>query len=146
LAAAVTKAVLAGPEPRLYSGANLSPLGGAASSSTFVDPKHEAMALAGVQATWGHTGRVQALASSDFTTITPTFDWGKGLGDLPDSTPYLRPFAITGNLSVDFPTKVQSNRNPNANNLNYGFAIEYSLEYTFSTMFGTSASAGRSIT
>jgi hypothetical protein len=97
----------------------------------FVDPKHEAMALAGVQATWGHTGRVQALASPDFTTITitPTFDWGKGLGDLPDSTPYLRPFAITGNLSVDFPTKVQSNGNPNANNLNYGFAIEYSLEY-----------------
>ena len=114
----------------------------------FVNPKHEAMALAGVQATWGHTGRVQALASPDFTTITitPTFDWGKGLGDLPDSAPYLRPFAITGNLSVDFPTKVQSNGNPNANNLNYGFAIEYSLEYTFSTMFGTSASAGRSIT
>jgi hypothetical protein len=95
----------------------------------FIDPKHEAMALLGVQATWGHTGRVQALGSPDFTTITPTFDWGKGLGDLPESLPYLRPFAITGNLSVDFPTKVQSNGSPNSNNFNYGFAIEYSLEY-----------------
>jgi hypothetical protein len=95
----------------------------------FINPKHEAMALVGVQTTWGHTGRVQALGSPDFTTITPTFDWGKGFGDLPESLPYLRPFAITGNLSVDFPTKVQSNGNPNSNNLNYGFAFEYSLEY-----------------
>jgi hypothetical protein len=95
----------------------------------FINAPHEAMALAGVGVTWGHTGRVQALGSPDFTTITPTFDFGKGLGDLPDSLPYLRPFAITGNLSVDFPTKVESNGNPNPNNFNYGFAIEYSLEY-----------------
>jgi hypothetical protein len=95
----------------------------------FINGPHEAMALAGVSATWGHTGRVQALGEPDFTTLTPTFDWGKGLGDLPDSLPYLRPFAITGNFSVDFPTKVESNGAPNSNNLNYGFAIEYSLEY-----------------
>ncbi len=95
----------------------------------FVDPHHEAMALAGLSATWAHTGRVQALASPDFTTLSPAFDWGKGFGDLPDSLPYLRPFAVTGNLSVDFPTKVESNGAPNSNNFNYGFAVEYSLEY-----------------
>ena len=95
----------------------------------FVNGPHEAIGLAGLNATWGHTGRVQALGAPDFTTLTPTFDFGKGLGDLPDSLPYLRPFAITGNLSVDFPTKVESNGSPNANTFNYGFAIEYSLEY-----------------
>jgi hypothetical protein len=95
----------------------------------FINAPHEVMALAGVSATWGHTGRVQALGEPDFTTLTPTFNWGKGFGDLPDSLPYLRPFAVTGNLSVDFPTKVNSNGNLNSNNLNYGFAIEYSLEY-----------------
>lgn len=95
----------------------------------FVNAPHELMALAGLSATWAHTGRVQALGSPDFTTLSPTFDFGKGLGDLPDSLPYLRPFAITGNLNVDFPTKVESNGAPNSNNVNYGFAIEYSLEY-----------------
>jgi hypothetical protein len=95
----------------------------------FVNAPHEAMALVGLNATWGHTGRVQALGEPDFTTLSPTLDWGKGFGDLPDSVPYLRPFAITGNLSVDFPTKVNSNGNLNSNNFNYGFAIEYSLEY-----------------
>jgi hypothetical protein len=95
----------------------------------FIDPKREAMALVGLQSTWAHTGRVQALASRDFTTLTPTFDWGKGFGDLFEPDSFLRPFAVTGNLSVDFPTKVESNGNPNANNFNYGLAIEYSLEY-----------------
>ena len=95
----------------------------------FIDPPTETMALLGVSATWGHTGRVQALGSPDFTTITPTFDFGKGFGDLFEPESFLRPFAITGNLSLDFPTKVQSNGNPNSNNFNYGFAFEYSLEY-----------------
>lgn len=95
----------------------------------FVDAPHEALGLVGLSATWGHTGRVQALGAPDFTTLTPTFDFGKGFGDLPESLPYLRPIAITGNLSVDFPTKVESNGSPNSNNFNYGFAFEYSLEY-----------------
>ena len=95
----------------------------------FINAPHEAMALVGLDATWGHTGRVQALGQPDYTTLSPTFDFGKGLGDLPDSLPYLRPFAITGNLSFDFPTKVESNGVANSNNFNSGFAIEYSLEY-----------------
>jgi hypothetical protein len=95
----------------------------------FIDAPHEAMALAGLQTTWAHTGRVAALGSPAFTTLSPTFDFGKGFGDMFDPFSYLRPFAITGNLSLDFPTKVESNGNPNSNNFNYGFAIEYSLEY-----------------
>lgn len=95
----------------------------------FVNAPHEAIGLAGLGVTWGHTGRVQALGAPDFTTLTPTFDFGKGFGDLPESLPWLKPFAITGNLSVDFPTKVESNGSPNPNAFNYGVAIEYSLEY-----------------
>ena len=95
----------------------------------FIDPQREMMALAGLGVTWAHTGRVAALGTPDFTTLTPTFDFGKGLGDLPDTLPFIRPFAITGNLSVDFPTKTESAGSPNPNNFNYGFAFEYSLEY-----------------
>ncbi len=95
----------------------------------FVSAPHEALGLAGLRVNWAHTGRVQALGAPDFTTLTPTFDFGKGFGDLPNSVPWLRPFALTGNLSFDFPTKVESNGAPNPNNVNYGFAIEYSFEY-----------------
>jgi hypothetical protein len=95
----------------------------------FVNGPHEALALVGLNVTWAHTGRVQALGAPDFTTLSPTFDFGKGLGDLPRSLPYLRPFAITGNLGFDFPTKVESAGVPNPNNFNYGFAFEYSLPY-----------------
>jgi hypothetical protein len=95
----------------------------------FVDPPHEAIGLVGLNVTWAHTGRVQALGAPDFTTLSPTFDFGKGFGDLPRSLPYLRPFAITGNLGFDFPTKTESAGTPNPDNFNYGFAFEYSLPY-----------------
>jgi len=99
----------------------------------FINAPHEAMALVGFQQSWAHTGRVQALGAPDYTTLSPVFDWGKGMGDLPESLPWLRPFAITGNFSYDFPLKTTS-YGPNGpmlhpNNFNYGIALEYSLEY-----------------
>ena len=95
----------------------------------FKNGPHEATAMVGVDTSWGHTGRVQALGADDFTTVSPLLDFGKGFGDLPDGLPWLRPFAITGNLSADFPTKSESNGNPNPDNFNYSFAFEYSLPY-----------------
>jgi len=95
----------------------------------FVNAPHELIGLVGLKASWGHTGRVNEAGAPDFTTLTPTFDFGKGFGDLPDSLPWLRPFALTGNFAVGFPTKTTSNGNPNANTLNYGVALEYSLEF-----------------
>jgi hypothetical protein len=95
----------------------------------FVDGPSEAIGLVGLNVTWAHTGRVQALGEPDFTTLSPTFDFGKGFGDLPHSLPWLRPLAITGNLGFDFPTKVESAGTPNPNNFNYGFAFEFSLPY-----------------
>jgi hypothetical protein len=105
------------------------PLQTGAQYQLFVNGSHEALGLLGLNVTWAHTGRVQALGAPDFTTLSPTFDFGKGLGDLPRSLPYLRPFAITGNLGFDFPTKTESAGVPNPNNFNYGFAFEYSLPY-----------------
>ena len=105
------------------------PLQTGAQYQLFVNGPHEALGLLGLNVTWAHTGRVQALGAPDFTTLSPTFDFGKGLGDLPRSLPYLRPFAVTGNLGFDFPTKTESAGNPNPTNFNYGFAFEYSLPY-----------------
>jgi hypothetical protein len=95
----------------------------------FVDAPHEAIGLANLSVTWAHTARVQALGAPDFTTLSPGFDFGKGFGDLPASLPFLRPFAITGNLGFDFPTKTESAGVPNPDNFTYGFAFEYSLPY-----------------
>jgi hypothetical protein len=90
---------------------------------------HQALGLIGVSSTFAHTGRVQALGAPDFTTVSPVIDFGKGMGDLPESLSWLQPLAITGTLSFDFPTKTQSSGSPNPNFINYGFAFQYSLEY-----------------
>ena len=111
----------------------VSGLGGTLSAQLqyqlFINAPHQAIALVGVNAGFGHTGRVQALGAPDFTTVSPLIDFGKGFGDLPESLPWLRPIAITGNLSFGFPTKTESAGFPNPNLFNYGFAFEYSLEY-----------------
>jgi hypothetical protein len=95
----------------------------------FVIAPHEMMGLIGLGETWGHTGAINHGGADDHTTLSPTFDFGKGFGDLPDSLTWLKPLAITGNLSVDLPTKVNSAGSLNQNVFNAGFAIEYSLEY-----------------
>ena len=55
--------------------------------------------------------------------MTPTIYFGKGLGDLPDSLPYLKPFAITGTLGESVPTS------SDPDSFEWGIAIEYSLPY-----------------
>ncbi len=94
----------------------------------FINGPHEAMALAALDVTWGHTGNL-AAGAPNFTTLSPTFDFGKGFGDLPDSLPWLRPFALTGNLSLNFPTQAETNGMLNPNSFFYGFAVEYSIPY-----------------
>jgi hypothetical protein len=94
----------------------------------FINGPHEAMALAALDVTWGHTGNLSVGAPA-FTTLSPTFDFGKGFGDLPDSLPWLRPFALTGNLSLNLPTQAETNGMFNPNSFFYGFAVEYSIPY-----------------
>lgn len=115
--------------PGMPAVSGFGPLSTGLQYQLFVNAPHEAIGLANLSVTWAHTGRVQALGAPDFTRLSPGFDFGKGFGDLPASVPYLRPFAITGNLGFDFPTKTESAGTPNPDNFNCGFAFEYSLPY-----------------
>src|SRR5579871_2449558 len=95
----------------------------------FINNAHEFMGLVGLDVDWANTGAVHQGGADDHTTLSPTFDFGKGLGDLPDSLTWLKPLAVTGNLGFSFPTRVNSAGDLNQNTFNAGFAIEYSLEY-----------------
>ena len=95
----------------------------------YTNGPHEMTAMIGLGGTFAHTGRVAALGAPDFTTLSPLIDFGKGFGDLPETLNWARPIAVTGNFSLDFPTKTASAGSLNPNNFNYGFAFEYSLEY-----------------
>ncbi len=108
----------------------------------FTNAPHEAVLSIGVEFEIADTGDSEAEAEP-FTTISPAFFFGKGLGDLPESLKYLRPLAITGVIGPNFPTDTKTvttevdeetgeierevERNPNT--LSYGFSIQYSLQY-----------------
>ena len=85
--------------------------------------EHEAIISIGLDVELGGTGS-HAVGADDFSTYTPTFFWGKGFGDLPDSLWALQPLAITGTLGQSFPARAES---PNV--LQWGLAVEYSLPY-----------------
>ncbi|MGH7783584.1 MAG: hypothetical protein ACREO5_07070 [Candidatus Binatia bacterium] len=67
------------------------------------NPEHEFILSAGVGFEWGHTGN-SSVGAEPFTHWEPQIWFGKGLGDLPTDLNFLRPFAVTGNLGVDFST------------------------------------------
>jgi hypothetical protein len=94
----------------------------------FINGPHEALALAALNVSWANTGNL-SVGAPDFTTLTPTFDFGKGFGDLPNSLPWLRPFALTGNIAVNFPVQTKTMGMQNPNSVFYGFAVEYSIPY-----------------
>jgi hypothetical protein len=85
-------------------------------------PKHEFIFSVGVEWEIGGSGR-QSL-TNNYSTLSPTIYFGKGLGDLPDSVKFLKPIAITGTLGVDMPV-----RSLDSNVMEWGIALEYSLPY-----------------
>jgi hypothetical protein len=87
--------------------------------------------LLGLVVEWGGTGAVNSGLANPWSTLTPTFYFGKGFGDLPDSFGALRAFAVTGQVGYQFPT-----RSFDANTgsfipqvLVYGGSIQYSMPY-----------------
>lgn len=99
--------------------------------------EHESILSVGADWDIGGTGAKRVGAES-FSTVTPTFFFGKGLGDLSESVKYLRPFAITGTAGIAMPTRASSttiDEDGNAtteqhpNTLKLGLAVEYSLPY-----------------
>ncbi len=89
---------------------------------------HEAILSVGVSSEIGGTGSSRVGAES-FSTISPTFFFGKGLGNLPDSVGLLRPLAITGVLAPNFPTQRITEGGENPTTLTWAFTVQYNLMY-----------------
>lgn len=83
---------------------------------------HQAIFSVGTLWQIGGSGSKEVGADSA-NVFTPTIYYGKAFGDLPDSLGFAKPFAVTGTLGVDLPTSAEPN------NLDWGFALEYSLPY-----------------
>jgi hypothetical protein len=109
-----------GQGPSVHGWDNLTIL---AKYQVYLNPQREFILSIGLEADIGGTGSASVGADS-VTTLTPTLYYGKGFGDLPDSVWTLRPFAVTGTIGQSFPT-----RGADANTLEWGFALEYSLPY-----------------
>jgi hypothetical protein len=65
--------------------------------------------LLSAKASWG-IGQSGALAvdGAQPNTFAPSFQFGKGFGDLPERFGWLRPFAVTGAFAAEFPTIARS--------------------------------------
>jgi hypothetical protein len=85
------------------------------------DPKSQTIFSVGMDWEIGGTGS-KAVAGSR-STYTPTFKYGQGFGNLPDSMSYLKPLAITGTLGYAIPDSSDSK------SIEWAGAVEYSLLY-----------------
>jgi hypothetical protein len=108
----------------------------------FTSAEHETILSVGTSIELGGTG-ARRVGADSFSTISPALFFGKGFGDLPESVKFLRPFAITGVVGPNFPTRGKNvttifnedtgeteqevERNPTT--LTWGLSIQYSLMY-----------------
>jgi hypothetical protein len=92
---------------------------------------HELAMLLGLIVDWGGTGAVDSGIGTPYTMLTPTYYFGKGFGDLPDSAGWLRAFAITGQIGYQIPTTsyeiAQNTFVPQV--LTYGASLQFSMPY-----------------
>jgi hypothetical protein len=95
------------------------------------DNQHEFAELLGLIVDWGGTGAVDSGIATPYTLLTPTYYFGKGFGDLPDSAGWLRAFAVTGQIGYQIPTRsfdvVQQAFIPQV--VPWGASIQYSMPY-----------------
>ena len=89
---------------------------------------HEMILSLGISGEFGSTGAARVGAES-FSTISPTFFFGKGFGDLPASLDLLRPLAVTGVVGASVPTVGSKDGVANSSTLNWAFTVQYSLMY-----------------
>jgi hypothetical protein len=103
---------------------------------------HETLVSAGLAWGIGHSGAQGAGANAP-DSIAPGIFFGKGFGDLPASLAWLRPFGITGALTLEHPMTGMSTISgidpltgqlgsilmPDVDTLHWGFAIEFSTLY-----------------
>jgi hypothetical protein len=94
----------------------------------YENDEHEVMMSAGLVAEVGGTG-ASRIGAGGSSTLTPTFYFGKGMGDLPDSIALLKPLAVTGTIGF----AVAQNR-AEADVFQPGIAVEYSMQYLNSSV------------
>jgi hypothetical protein len=104
----------------------------------FKNAEHEFVASVGLSIEWGGSG-AQDVGAERFTTYTPTFNFGKGFGDLQASIEWLRPFSITEQIGYAIPSSnatttidrdtgdIDTEFNPRV--LMWGASLQYSLPY-----------------
>jgi hypothetical protein len=94
------------------------------------DAPSELALLGGVIFSWGSSGAA-GVGAVPWSTITPTFYFGKGFGNLPDSAGFLRAFAVTGQIGYEIPTTSLDlvSGNPIPQNLVWGSALQFSMPY-----------------
>jgi len=94
----------------------------------YTNAEHETILSVGVSDAIGGTGS-RSVGSDRFSTISPAFYFGKGLGDLPETVNFLRPLAITGVIGPNFPTSSTTDGVRNPTTLTWAFTLQYSLMY-----------------
>ncbi len=82
-------------------------LGVGAKWQFLTNEEHETILSIGTDIDVGGTGAQRCRADSFSTIIAGALLSGKGLGDLPESVNFLRPFAITGVIGPNFPNAEQ---------------------------------------
>jgi hypothetical protein len=119
-------------------------------AQVYKDDPHETLVAASLLWGIGHSGS-HAVNADGPSTLEPGFAFGQGLGDLPDSLKWLRPIAITGGASLEFPLQRSSTTyfsdpedgslelfsTKNDAILHWGFSIQYSTFYVSDRFTGT---------
>jgi len=109
----------------------------------FKNVAHETLLALGVSWDVGGTGSKTKVDADRFDTVTPSLFFGKGFGDLPDQLEWFKPFALTGALGWAVPSRVRTqtfttdpdtgevdvSREFNPTVFNWGFTVQYNLQY-----------------
>jgi hypothetical protein len=100
----------------------------------YKSPDHEFVSSIKLDSDLGGTGNQQI--GDKFSTFTPSLLFGKGMGDLPDSLKYLKPFALTGIFGAAFPThNMDEDTGATFPKVAvWGFTVQYSLQYLQSSV------------
>lgn len=93
----------------------------------YTSDEHETILSIGISDEIGNTGNHNV--SDRFSTISPAFYFGKGFGDLFESTSFLRPLAVTGVIGPNIPTQKTTDDVKNPTTLTWAFTVQYSLMY-----------------
>jgi hypothetical protein len=110
-------------------------------------PQHEFVASVALNVEWGGSG-ARGVGADRFSTYTPTFYFGKGFGDLPSATGWLRAFALTGQVGYAIPgsrSTTTSGVDPDSGDpivdvafnprvLQWGGSLQYSMPYLKSSV------------